>query len=189
MQSKTIRGVMVVTALYLALSACNESEHGKGWEIFSEAVEQEMKQSSKKISISNLIELFLNKHILMTELVTMCQNNPAIRRVGLKDEAVSFYGAGNSSSDYKLIIETTKSLLSEVSALSIDCGRRGDFEEKPLAVVSLVMYASGLSVSGTSLGFVYRTNWSRINNPITEEQIKSRGYTELDKYGWYVYKK
>lgn len=190
MLSRTIRVVATLLCLFglLILSACSESEGGKDWNVFSETIEQEMEQPPRKVSISNLIRLFSNKHILMMKLVTVCENNPAIRRVGAKDGAVTFYGAGHSHSDYESIINMTKAVLSEIEASSIDCGRRGDFEENPLAVVSFVMYASGLSVSGSSLGIVYKTEWSRKNNPITEAQVKSRGYTELDKAGWYAYK-
>lgn len=170
------------------LSACNDSEGGKNWSIFSEAIEQEMEKSPRELSVSNLVELFSNKHMLMMGVVATCKNNPAIRRVGIKNGAVSFYGKGNLASDFESVVDTTKSALSELTASSVDCGRRGDFEGNPLAVVSFVMYSSGLSISGSSLGVVYKTEWSRNNNPITEEQIKSRGYMELDKEGWYVYR-
>jgi hypothetical protein len=190
MLSRIISIVTKVLCLsfFSALSACNESEGGKSWNIFSEAIEHEMERSPKELSISNLEESFAKNYVLMMEMVDICEKNPAIRRIGAKDGKVSFYGEGHSPSDFETVIDTARSLLSVFSASAVDCGRRGDVEGNPLAVVSFLVYSSGLSISGSSSGIVYKTDWSRKSNPISEEEIQSRGYTDLDKEGWYVYK-
>lgn len=186
MLRKTIRFIVFSLLGMSVLSGCGENESDKSWQIFKEAVELEGENPPKEVNISDLVELFSNKSMLMIDLVAMCEDNPAIRRVGIKEDAVSFYGE-HYSSDLQYVVDDTKSTLFELSASSVDCGRRGDFDGNPLAVVSIVMYASGLSVSGSSLGIIYRTEWSRKNNPTTKQTIELRGYNELTKDGWYVF--
>jgi hypothetical protein len=189
MVRKTISFTVICLLGISILTSCgeNEKESDKSWNVFKEAVEQDGENHPREVSVSDLKELFSNKSELMISLVRMCEDNPAIRRVGINDDAVSFYGKGHTSSDFMQVAGKTKSTLFELSASSVECGRRGDFDGNPLAVVSFVMYASGLSVSGSSLGIIYRTEWSRKNNPITKQNIESMGYTELAKEGWYVF--
>ncbi len=185
--------IKAVIKIFLLMSlpgvyACGKGDEGKSWNFFTEAIEQERAQHSRRPSVAGLIELFSKKNKLMIDIVAACESNPAIRRVGVKDGAVSFYDQAYSYSDFKPVIDAIRLALLELSASSVECGRRGDFEGNPLSVVSFVMYSSGLSVSGSLMGILYRTEWSKNNNPITSDQIESRGYIELSKEGWYVYK-
>ncbi len=171
-----------------SLSGCADNEDDRKWGVFSEAIEREIEQPQKEVNISDLIDLFLNKHRLMMSVVATCETNPKIRRIGIKDGSTSFYGKSFSGPEFETATDSTRLALSELSSSSVSCGRRGDFDGDPLAIVSFVMYASGISVSGSSLGILYRTEWSRTNNPVTKEQVKARGHTALPKEGWYVYK-
>lgn len=172
----------------VVLSACSEDKSSKSWSVFGSAIQQELEQLPKEKSISELVDVFSVKYALLIKIVAICEDNPAIRRVGIKSGEVSFYGKELELPDFESVVDVTRAVLTDLAALSVDCGRRGDFDGNPLAVVSFVMHSSGLSVSGGSSGFVYKTEWSRNKKPITAAQIESWKYTKLDKQGWYIYR-
>lgn len=88
----------------------------------------------------------------------------------------------------KAAVKTMEKPLTTITASSVACGRRGDYKNNPLAGVSFVVYVVGLSISGGELKSIgYKTDWQRNHQVLTDEEIKKRGFTKLDKPGWYIY--
>ena len=173
----------------LLLIGCDNSNNEKSWHFFDKMIEKEL--SGKKKLDTNLIEnVFVENVEIMRKMVDLCEKHPVIRRVGSMQEEVSYYGNNFNENQHseQQIVAKMRDYLDQIGSSSVSCMRRGDFVENPLAVVSFVMYRSGLSVSGELVSIVYRTNWSHENNKVSEKELQSRGYKSLGKPRWYMFK-
>ena len=175
--------------LLLLILGCDDSpaNSDKSWVIFKDAINKELEAGPKEFDLDGLKNSFSRHFESLQDVVRACSDNPDLRRIGRSANDVSYYKGVSSVDDFNSLVISIQKKLAEIGASSVSCGRRGDFEDNPLAIVSFVMSASGLSVSGSSKGFFYSTEWSQKNNPASEAIFESRGYTQLGIDGWYIY--
>ena len=168
------------------IAGCGEYSANPSWQLFNQAIDD--REDKVEISTEELKAIFDTKRALMEEVVFQCTKQPAIRRIG--GDSVSYYGEAPAPENEEMAeaIKSIKDSLIALDASSASCGRRGDYENDPLAVVTLVFSSSGLSVSGSSTRIVYRTEWSMLNSNNDETRLEEYGHIPLDVKGWYIVK-
>ena len=169
----SITKCMRFTSWFISLLLLVACDGGAGW-------------SKKKPTFAELEQMFARHADRMKESVRLCSEYPEIRWVGPPDQEADYYQGVTLSADVAKAVAMLQQALVEIPAYSIHCGRRGDYEDRPLAVVTFVVYASGISVSGSSVVIIYSTPWSNEHNPWTEEERRDKGYKALGQPGWYT---
>ncbi|SDS21705.1 hypothetical protein SAMN05216198_1457 [Halopseudomonas litoralis] len=188
MQIKTINRMLFLFIIIslMTMSGCEEPQNKKSWKIFNEALNEEKIKEVPPRNLEETIDIMLPE---LQSVVGICEKNAEINRVSSKDEPTSYYKNVHSSKELDAAIKLIKEKLEKVGALSVSCGRRGDYKENPLSTVSFVMHASGLSVSGHLESIVYITSWTlSLPGALTNEELGDRGFTPSKKQGWYIYK-
>lgn len=143
--------------------------------------------TSREVTVEDMREMFTEHRDLMMHIVQTCEEYPRIRKIYVEEGEEYFYGSGETGMEMVAVLESIRARMTKIPASSVSCFRPHNIDGKPLATVSFVVYAVGLSVSGTLKAIDYRTLWSQNNAPLTEEQMEKREYIgQLDK-GWYIH--
>lgn len=172
----------------LAVSGCGDSGNGASWKLLREAALKEKSEYKRDVSTKDLEKTFLNYFNAMENIVSLCDQYPAIQRVGA-DGSISYHGRPAELDIRALdpIVSSMRSTLSTIGASSLRCDRRGGVDGHPLSNVSFVMYAVGLSVSGQIKTIGYFTDWERQHSPLRDRGFQKQGFKPLNKPGWYIY--
>jgi len=141
----------------------------------------------REVTVEDMQEIFAEHRALMVSIVQTCEEYPRIYRVYAENGTDDYYGEGEASLELSGVVESVRGKINEIPASQIICWRQNNVEGNPLSAVSFVVYAAGLSVSGTLKTIDYRTEWLQKSNPLTSDQMTKRGYIEILDKGWYVY--
>ena len=139
-----------------------------------------------EVTVEDMGEMYAEHPEVMMSIVHVCEGHPRIYRI-YADEGVEYYGEGEVGLELTTVVNSVRSSLAEIPASQVICWRRHNVEGTPLSAVSFVVYAAGLSVSGTLKRIDYRTEWLLKSSPLTWDQMISRGYIEMLDEGWYIY--
>ena len=186
------RGILLAGALAL-LCSCSVYEDDEGYFegvidyfVFNGYLLWMLITKPREVTVEDMQEMFAEHRDVMMGIVQTCEEYPRINRIYV-DEGDEFYGEGEVGLELTTVVESVRSSLAEIPASQVICGRRHNVEGNPLSVVSFVVYAIGLSVSGTLKTIDYRTEWLQISSPLTWDQMQRRGYIEMLDEGWYIY--
>lgn len=136
----------------------------------------------KRPSHDEVVQIFSKQSAVMKEVVELCAKFPTLSRVGPAHEEPSFYKDVPQAEGIADAIKIIRQSLVKIPALSVNCERMGDVEGNPLAIVQFFIYATGPSVSGSSISIYYVTPWGNRNLPHRDEVGEAR----LSEPGWYV---
>lgn len=140
-----------------------------------------------EITVEDMRGMFAEHRGVMEDIVQTCEEHPRINRIYAEDGEEDYYGEGEVGPELAVAIESVRVQMREISASLVTCSRWHNVENKPLGVVSFVVYAAGLSVSGVLRKISYRTEWSQNHSQLSKEMLEERGYHNLPEAGWYIY--
>ena len=134
-------------------------------------------------------ELVDRNEMLLQYFIESCESYPNLKRLGIKNGEERLYANSVSISEgYQNTLISARKKLVTISGLDLKCGRRGDIEGNPLVSVSIILHASGLSVSGKMRSVVHFTDFAQNNGLLAENELNMSGYKKIQNTDWYYYK-
>jgi hypothetical protein len=170
MQTKHFKDFLIFFCFFL-LTGCS----------YLEFIFGAFEENKEPYSEADMRKLFIKNHDVLKKLIATCEQTPKLRRVRLEGDTEGFDTNENSE-----IIIKIREEMESAQLIGLHCERLYNFVDNPLAGVSFILFASGLSVSGVSQGIYYETDKMRELFPSTNNDMFSE-YEPLNIKGWSLY--